>query len=202
MGGWVGPGRCSFVEPARLLCAAGSPPAGVCLREHRLWAESQGPGVSFGPLANPLRILHTWIYPAAQSMTAGGARNCCVCAAECWKCAGHRRLPENSPMLFVAPKRMIMRHQYVLCGYRLQLARGLRLIATRTWPNSNPALPVAGAICPSGIARCCVLLCICGLQLVRMQAGAWGGGSIYMHTSTCCDTTAENFTTQRHSRRQ
>ena len=53
------------------------------------------------------------------------------------------------------------------------------MIANRTWPNSNLPLPFAGAIYPSGIARCCVFLCTCGLKLVHMymQAGALGGGA-------------------------
>ena len=43
------------------------------------------------------------------------------------------------------------------------IARGLWPITNRTWPNSDQALPVACAIHPLGIARCCV-------QLVHIQA--------------------------------
>ena len=53
------------------------------------------------------------------------------------------------------------------------IARGLWPITNRTWPNSDQALPVACAIHPLGIARCCV-------QLVHIQAARGGGCVAYL----------------------
>ena len=83
-----------------------------------------------------------------------------------------------------------------LCGL-WPIARRLWPITNRTLPNSNHTLLIAGAIYPSGIARCCVFVCIwhCGLQLMHMHAD--GGGSILVVIKP--NTIAEKVTTQRHS---
>ena len=83
-----------------------------------------------------------------------------------------------------------------LCGL-WPIATGLWPIANQTGPNLNQEFPFAGVIClGSGIVRCCVLLlCICGLQLVHMQARE--GILIVIKPNTI----AEKCTPQRHSQR-
>ena len=149
--------------------------------------------------------------PAGRAIDADqGAHICCVCAgsagngpnlADCLEIRtclllrpGHAALcgmwPIARGLWPIANRTWPLRPSHA-ARYRLRpIARGLWPIANRTWPNSDQALPVACAIHPLGIARCCV-------QLVHIQAG--GGCSILVVIKP--NTIAENFTTQRHSRR-
>ena len=204
--GWVGPRRCPFEGPVFLWRVGGGPPAGFRLRGP-CWNYRVCPGVScltpgclFGsiskvPTGPTVGLLCEWIWPAAQSAPAG------VRAITAFAPQSAGGWPGIADCLEIRTRFLLMlrpSHAYAaLCGLR-PIARGLWPIANRTGQNSNLEFLIAGAVLPS----CCAFLCICGLRMqlaiVHMQAGP-GGGSILVVIKP--NTTAESFTTQRHSQR-